>query len=102
MGGGKSSSGGCIFFFISIATALVPAFGEYFVPIVFPLFKPILLREKRVPPRVVIIKRLGFQSTFFTQIISSFPRLFVYFIFSRRQNLKNIERFNFLIIRTSS
>ena len=53
------------------ALPLVPAFSEFLVPVVFPVFKPFLLREKRVPPTLVIIRRLGFQSPFFTQIKTS-------------------------------
>jgi hypothetical protein len=63
-------------------SALVPAFSEFLVPVVFNPFKPFLLREKRVPPTLVIIRRLGFQSPFFTQIkTSSFHRLFFLFLF---------------------
>jgi hypothetical protein len=84
--------------------ALVPAFSEFLVPVVFTSFKPFLLREKRVPPTLVIIGRLGFQSLFFTQIkISSFHCLFfVYFPFFRRQNIKNFKKLNFLLIRACS
>ena len=64
-------------------STLVPAFSEFLVPVVFTPFKPFLLREKRVPPTLVIIRRLGFQSPFFTQIkTSSFHRLlFCFFSF---------------------
>jgi hypothetical protein len=73
-GGGSDSSGG--------QGALVSAFSEFLVPVVFTSFKPFLLREKRVPPTLVIIRRLGFQSPFFTQIkTSSFHRLFFLFLF---------------------
>ena len=78
--------------------------SEFLVPVVFPVFKPFLLREKRVPPTLVIIRRLGFQSPFFTQIkTSSFHRLFfVSFPFFRRQNIKNFKKLNFLLIRACS
>ena len=84
-------------YLVSIEThhSLVPAFSEYFVPVVFTLFKPILLKEKRVPPTLVIIMkllisykkpnlRLGFQSPFFNQIYPSlFHWLFLFlFLFS--------------------
>jgi hypothetical protein len=71
--------------------SLVPAFSEFLVPVVFTPFKPFLLREKMVQPTLVIIRRLGFQSPFFTQIkTSSFHRLFfVSFPFFLRQNIKN-------------
>jgi hypothetical protein len=60
--------------------SLVPFFREFLVPVVFTSFKPFLLREKKVPPTLVIIRRLGFQSPFFTQIkTSSFHRFFFCF-----------------------
>jgi hypothetical protein len=63
--------------------ALVPAFCEFLVPVVFTSFKPFLLREKKVPPTLFIIRRLGFQSPFFTQIkTSSFHRLFLFLFLS--------------------
>ena len=71
----------CICVFDNFAVdALVPAFSEFLVPVVFTPFKPFLLREKRVPPTLVIIRRLGFQSPFFTQIKTRlFHRLFFCF-----------------------
>jgi hypothetical protein len=61
---------------------LVAAFSEFLVPVVFTSFKPFILREKKVPTTLVIIRRLGFQSPFFTQIkTSSFHRLFFFFSF---------------------
>jgi hypothetical protein len=83
--------------------SLVPAFCEFLVPVVFTPFKPFLLREKRVPPTLVMIRRLGFQSPFFTQIkASSFHRFFFFvsFPFFRRQNIKNFTKLNFLLIRS--
>jgi hypothetical protein len=58
------------YFWVTVqrGTALVPAFNEFFVPVVFTLFTPIVLRGKRVPPTIVIVRRLDFQSLFFTQI----------------------------------
>ncbi len=47
---------------------LVLTFSEFFVQLLFTPFKPFLLREKRVPPTLVVIKRLRFQSPFFTLI----------------------------------
>ena len=67
-------------FFSFFIPSLVPAFSEFLVPVVFTSFKPFLLKEKKVPPTLVIIRRLGFQSPFFTQIkTSSFHRLFFCF-----------------------
>ena len=85
-------------------STLVPAFSEFLVPVVFTPFKPFLLREKRVPPTLVIIRRLGFQSPFFTQKkTGSFHRFFfVSFPFFRRQNIKNFKKLNFLLIRACS
>ena len=64
-------------FYFGFEDSLVPTFSEFLVPVVFTSFKPFLLRGERVPPTLVIIRRLGFQSPFFTQIkTSSFHRLF--------------------------
>ena len=61
----------------------MPAFSGFLVPVVFTSFKPFLLSKKRVPPMLVIIRGLGFQSPFFTQIkTSSFHRLFLFLILS--------------------
>ena len=76
-------------------SSLVPStFSEFLVPVVFTSFKPFFLREKRVPPTLVIIWRLCFQSPFFTQIkTSSFHRFFFVSIpFFRRQNIKNFQK----------
>ena len=82
-------------------SSLVSAFSEFLFPVVFTSFKPFLLREKRVPPKLVIIRRLGFQTPFFTQIkTSSFHSLFFVSVpFFRWQNIKNFKKLNFLLIR---
>jgi hypothetical protein len=50
-----------------ITISLVPA-CEFFVPVGFTPLKPFILREKRVPPTLVVIISLGFQSLFVTEI----------------------------------
>ncbi len=76
--------------------ALVPAFSEFFISLVFIPFKPFLLRVKGAPPTLVIIMRLGFSNrsllrykpVHFTAFLVSFLR----FIFNKRSPTQVVQK----------
>ena len=79
-------------------STLVPSFSEFFVPLDFTSFKPFLLREKRVPPTLAIIRRLGFcshRSLLRYKPVNFTAFFFVSFPIFRRQNIKNLKKLNF-------
>ena len=82
-------------------TSLLPAFSEFFVPLVFNPFEPFLLGEKRVPTMLVTIRRLGFHHRYLLRCkpVHFTAFLFVSFPFFRRQNILNFKKLNFLLIR---